>query len=127
MAILLCDNNSLIKNGNCFNNCGLNTLINQAILVYFLEQIRAKKSGTAVRTPNQLRSAVASLGATPIDAVADGLDDAVAQVWAINSGVVGASTQTIAQIRAAANQFANMSIDELRTMEVSIRCSLASF
>lgn len=125
MAILACDNTSLIKNGNCFNNCGLSTLIDQAMLVYFLEQIRAQKAGNAVRTPNQLRSAVAGLGATPIDPVADGLDVAAAQVWAIKSGVAGASTQTLAQIRAASNQFANMSIDELRTMEVSIRCALA--
>lgn len=125
MAILACDNTSLIKNGNCFNNCGQSTKLNQAMMVQLLEQIRAQKAGNAVRTANQLRSAVASLGATPIDFVADGLDVAVAQVWAIKSGVAGASTQTVAQLTKAAYQLTNMSIDELRTMEVSIRCALA--
>ncbi len=128
MAVLIgCDINTLIKDGNCFNNCGSSTLVNQAQLVYLLEQVRAKKAGVAARTPNQLRSAAACLGCQPIDPVADGLDVAIAQQWAVNVGVAGTTIQTRSALQSAATQFINMSLDDLRTIEVLIRCALAQF
>ena len=63
----------------------------------------------------------------PIDPVADANDAAVAQAGAIAAGVSGSSTQTIAQIRAAINAFANMSLDDRRTIEILLRCQLNAF
>ncbi len=125
MATIGCDLTTLVNDAKCFQ-C-FSEKQNQAALVYFLEQVRAQKAGNAVRTPNQLRTATAGLANFPVDPVADAADVAVAQQWAQAAGVAGASTQTIAAINRAIVQFANMSLDDLRTIEILIRCNLAAF
>lgn len=125
MAAVACDLNSLLKNGRCFQCFG--ELENQAIVVYFLNQLLAKKQGVTTPTPNSLRQTVECIACTRPETVADNLDSAVAQAGAIAAGVAGASTQTIAQIRAGANPFKNMSLSELRAMEIYLRCNLNSF
>lgn len=120
-----CDLNTLIRGQKCF--ACLSQLENQAAVVYFLEQRRAKLLGQTAQTANQLRQAAACLGCFPTDNVADGLDSFVAQAGAIAAGVPGASTQTIAQIRNAIKGLANTSLDELRTMEILLRCQSNAF
>lgn len=120
-----CDLNTLVRGQKCF--ACLSQKENQAAIVLFLEQRRAKLLGVTALTANQLRSAAACLGCFPTDPVADALDAFVAQQGAIAAGVAGASTQTIAQIRNAIKGLANTSLDELRTMEVLLRCQSNAF
>jgi len=124
MAVILgCDVNSLIKNAACFNGC-IGTLQTQAALVYLMEQRRAQLSGTAVRTPNQLRAAAACFRCTAIDPVADGLDVSVAQEGYI---IAGGSIQSVQQVISASKAFFSMSLSELRAIEIQIWCALQSF
>lgn len=125
MAILACDLNSLNKNSSCFQ-C-LSQLQKQAALVYLMEQRLAVLSGAKARNVNTLSTAVAGFRAAPIDPVCDEFDVAVAQEGAIISGVPGAATQTITQLKVALNPFANTSLSQLRAMEIAIRCALQSF
>lgn len=126
MATVKCDLNSLLQNAKCFA-CFDSELKNQAIVVYFLNQLLAKKQGVTPQTPNQLRATAACIACARPENVADSLDSAVAQAGAIAAGVAGASTQTIAQIRQAANPFVNMSLSELRAIEIILRCNLNAF
>jgi len=125
MATVTCTLNNLIQSAKCFS-C-FSEKENQAAIVYFLEQRRAQLAGQTPQTPNQLRTQSACMTCIPIDPVADANDAAVAQAGAIAAGVSGSSTQTIAQIRAAINAFANMSLDDLRTIEILLRCQLNAF
>lgn len=125
MATVNCDLNSLIRNGKCFS-C-FSELENQAAIVYFLNQRLAKLQAVTPQTPNQLRATAACISCTRPETVADNLDTAVAQAGAIAAGVAGASTQTIAQVKQAANAFRNMSLSELRAIEVLLRCQLNAF
>jgi hypothetical protein len=125
MATVNCDLNTLIQSAKCFG-C-LSEKENMAALVYFLEQRRAALASATPRTANQLNAVVACQRCLPVDPVVDALDTAVAQAGAIAAGASGASTQTIAQIRAAANAFANMSLDDLRTIEIYLRCQLNAY
>lgn len=125
MATVKCDLTTLLKQGACFSCFGEKE--NQAIVVYFLNQRLAKLQAVTPQTPNQLRASAACISCTRPQSVADNLDSAVAQAGAVAAGVAGASTQTIAQIRAAANAFTNMSLSELRAIEVSLRCALNAF
>lgn len=120
-----CDLNTLVRGQKCFACLPQKEL--QAAVVFFLEQRRARLLGQTALTANQLRSASACLNCFPIDPVADALDAYVAQQGAIAAGVVGASTQTIAQIRNAIKGLANTSLDELRNMEVLLRCQSNAF
>lgn len=124
-AVQKCDLSSLLQAGKCF--ACFSTLQNQAAIVYFLSQRFAKLNGTAVPTPGALRASVQALKASSINATADNLDAAVAQAGAVAAGVPGASTQTIAQIGAAILPFANMSLTDLRAIEVLLRCQLNQF
>ena len=125
MAVVACDLNTIIKQARCFQ-C-FSQRENQAAIVYFLEQRRAKLAGQNAQTTNQLRSTSACLGCAPTDPVADALDAGVAQAGAIAAGVAGASTQTISQVRSAIQPLVNLSLDDLRTMEILLRCQLNSF
>lgn len=125
MATVKCDLNTLLQASKCFN-C-FSELQNQAIKVYFLNQRLAKLQGVTPQTPNQLRTTAACIICTRPESVADNLDSAVAQAGAIAAGVAGASTQTIAQIRAGANPFMNMSLSDLRAIEVILSCQLNAF
>jgi hypothetical protein len=120
-----CDLNTLVRGQKCFACLPQKEL--QAAIVYFLEQRRAKLLGVTPLTANQLRTAAACLGCFAIDPVADALDSYVAQQGAIAAGVAGASTQTIAQIRNAIKALANTTLDDLRTMEVLLRCQSNAF
>lgn len=125
MATVKCDLNSLLQQGKCF--ACFSELEAQAAIVYFLNQRVAKLQGVTPQTPNQLRATAACLTCTRPEVVADNLDTAVAQAGAIAAGVAGASTQTIAQIKAASNAFRNMSLSELRSIEVLLRCQDNAF
>lgn len=125
MATVDCTLNTLVKASKCFN-C-FSEKENQAALVYFLNQRLSKLQGVTAQTPAQLRAATTCLGCVPTDPVCDALDAAVAQAGAVAAGVAGASTQTAAQIKAASLSFANMSLDDLRTLEVYLRCQLNAF
>jgi hypothetical protein len=120
-----CDLNTLVRGQKCF--ACLSQKEDQAAVVYFLEQRRAKLLGVTSLTANQLRAAAACLGCFPVDPMADGLDAFVAQAGAIAAGVAGSSTQTITQIRNAIKGLANTSFDELRTMEILLRCQSNAF
>jgi hypothetical protein len=120
-----CTLNALVQGQKCY--ACLSEKENQAAIVYWLEQRRAKLLGVTPQTTAQLRAAAACLGCFPTDPVADGLDAYVAQAGAIAAGVTGASTITIAQIRAAIKGLANTSLDELRTMEIIARCASNAF
>lgn len=125
MATVNCTLNQLIQQAKCFN-C-FSQKENQAAIVYFLEQRRAKLASQTAQTPTQLRASSSCVACIPVDPVADAQDAAIAQQGAIAAGVAGASTQTIAQIRQAINALANMSLDDLRTMEIVLRCQLNAF
>lgn len=125
MATVNCDLNTLVKAAKCFNCFAEKE--NQAAKVYFLNQRLAKLQGVTAQTPTQLRAAIQCLGCVPVDPVCDALDAAVAQAGAVAAGVAGASTQTAAQIKAASLSFANMSLDDLRTLEIYLRCQLNAF
>lgn len=125
MATVICTLNQLITQAKCFG-C-FSQKENMASIVYFLEQRRAKLAGQTPQTPSQLRSASTCLACVPMDNVADAQDAAVAQQGAIAAGVTGASTQTITQIRQAITPFVEMPLDDLRTMEVLLRCQLNAF
>lgn len=125
MATVACDLATLIAAQRCYACFGQK--INQAAMVYWLEQRRAKLAGQTPLTAVQLLAASKCLECFPVDPVADGLDAAVAQAGAVAAGVAGANTITIAQIRANINQFANLSLDDLRTIEISVRCLLNAF
>lgn len=121
MSTVACDINTLIKNAKCFN-C-FSQKENQAAIVYFLEQRRAALAVQTPQTPAQLRKAVQCF-CTPADDISDAYDVAVAQVGAI---VQGQANQTVAQIRSAINPFVNMSLKELRLMEILARCALNAY
>lgn len=125
MATVKCDLTTLQQQGKCF--ACFSELENQAAVVYFLNQRLAKLQAVTPQTPNQLRASAQCLTCTRPESVADNLDAAVAQAGAVAAGVAGASTQTIAQIKQASNPFRNMSLSELRSIEVLLRCSLNAF
>jgi hypothetical protein len=125
MATVNCTTASLVLAQKCYSCFGQK--INQAAMVYWLEQRRAKLAGTTPLTAVQLLAASRCLECFPIDPVADGLDAAVAQAGAVAAGVVGASTITISQIRANINQFANLTLDDLRSIELVTKCALNAF
>jgi hypothetical protein len=125
MATVVCTLPTLRNQAKCFS-C-FSQLENQAAIVYFLEGRRAKLAGTAAKNAFQLRQDTACFACTPVDPVADNLDAAIAQAGAVAANVTGASTQTITQIRAAIKALANVSLDDLRTMEIAIRCALNAF
>lgn len=125
MAAVKCDLNTLLANGKCFQCFG--ELENQAIVVYFLNQLLAKKQGVTAPTPNSLRQTAECIACSRPETVADNLDSAVAQAGAVAAGVTGAATQTIAQIRAGATPFKNMTLTELRAIEIYLRCNLNAF
>lgn len=104
----------------------LSELENQAAIVYFLEQTRAKLAGQTPLNVNQLRQAAACLACIPTDPVADALDAAVAQAGAIGVGDT-ASAASIAAIRKAIKGLANTSLDDLRSIEINLRCQLNAF
>lgn len=120
-----CDQRTLVNGQKCY--ACLSEKEEQAAVVYWLEQRRAKLLSVTPLTTAQLRSAAACLGCFPIDPAADALDAFVAQGGAIAAGVTGASTITIAQIRNAIKGLANTSFDELRTMEILLRCQSNTF
>lgn len=124
MASVNCSISNLIASSKCFN-C-LSQIEDAAAVVYFLELRRAQLAGVAPDSPATLRKAVQCF-CTPPDLVADALDAAVAQAGAVAGGVVAAGTMTMAQIRSAINPFRNMSISELRNMEILLRCKLNAF
>lgn len=123
-AAVKCDLTTLNKAQSCFN-C-FSELQNQAALVYLLNQTLAALQGVTPQTPNQLRATAACVNCTRPESVADGLDVAVAQAGAVIAGAA-AGTQTVTQIKAAANPFRNMSLSELRSIEVILRCQLNAF
>lgn len=125
MATVQCDLKTLQQQGKCF--ACFSELENQAAIVYFLNQRLAKLQAVTPQTPNQLRASAACIACTRPENTADNLDAAVAQAGAVAAGVAGASTQTIAQIKQAANSFRNMSLSELRAIEVLLRCQLNAF
>ena len=125
MPVATCDLNTLIKGQRCY--ACLPQKVNQAAMVYWLEQTRAKLAGVTPLTANQLLGASKCLECFPTNDVCDALDAFVAQQGAIGVGVAGASTITIAQIRAAINLLSNMSLDDLRTIEIATRCALNAF
>lgn len=124
-AVQKCDINTMITGSKCF--ACLSQIENQAAIVYFLMQRFAQLNGTAQQSVNQLRSQVQQFSISSVDLLADNLDVFVAQQGAIAASVPGASSQTIAQIRAAIKGFANTSLSELRAMEVLLRCRLNQF
>ena len=125
MATVKCDLNTLQQQGKCF--ACFSELEAQAAMVYFLNQRLAKLQAVTPQTPAQLRATAACLSCTRPEVIADNLDAAVAQLGAIAAGVAGSSTQTIAQVKAASNAFRNMSLSELRSIEVILRCQLNAF
>lgn len=125
MATVKCDLNSLNATAKCF--ACFSELQNQAALIYFLNQRLAKLQGVTAQTPAQLRASAACIACTRPEVIADNFDAAVAQAGAVAAGVAGASTQTNAQIAAAMNPFLNMSLSELRAIEVLLRCQLNAF
>lgn len=125
IVAVACDLNTLVRGQKCY--ACLSEKEVQAAIVYWLEQRRAKLTGQTAQTTAQLRQMGSCLGCFPTDPVADGLDAFVAQQGAVAAGVAGASTITIAQIRNAIKGLANTSLDELRTMEIFLRCQSNSF
>lgn len=119
-----CDLNSLNQNGKCF--ACFSQKENQAAVVYFLNQTLAKLQGVTPQTPNQLRASTACLGCVPTNPTADNLDSAVAQAGAVAVGD-SASSASIAAIRKAINPFVNMSLDDMRTIEIALRCQLNAY
>jgi len=122
MATVVCTQNALVTGQKCY--ACFAQLQNQAALVYWLEQRRARLAGQTALTANQLRAAAACLGCFPIDPVADGLDAYVAQDGARAAGV---ASQTISQVAANSKGLANMPLDDLRTIEIMLRCQLNAF
>lgn len=120
-----CDLNSLNKAGQCF--ACFSELQNQAAMVYLLNLTLATLQGVVAQTPGQLRASAACLNCTRPAAVADNFDVAVAQAGAVVAGVPNATNLTVAQIKAGANPFRNMSLSELRSIEILLRCQLNSF
>lgn len=122
MATVVCTLNALVQGQKCYSCLSEKEI--QAAIVYWLEQRRAKLAGVTALTANQLRAAAACLGCFSTDPVADALDAYVAQDGARAAGV---AIPTIAQIRNASKGLANTSLDELRTMEIMLRCQLNAF
>jgi hypothetical protein len=121
IATAKCDLNTLLKSNPCFN-C-FSELESQAVLVYLLSLTVAGLSGNAVQTPAALRAGTACINCSPPETVADNMDLVVAQQGAQNAGSALASA-SIAAIKKAANPFRNMSLSELRSIEILLRCQL---
>lgn len=119
-----CDLNTINQNAKCF--ACFSQKENQAAIVYFLNQTLAKLQNATPQTPNQLRSTTACLACVPTDPVADNMDASVAQSGAIAVGD-SASSGSIAAIRKAINPFVNMSLDDMRTIELYLRCQLNAY
>lgn len=124
-TVVDCSLNTLIQSQRCYSCFGQK--INQAAIVYWLEQRRAKLAGQTPNNANQLIAAIKCLECFSTDPVADGLDAAVAQAGAVAAGVAGAANMPIATIRSNINSLANLSLDDLRTIEVNLRCLLNAF
>jgi hypothetical protein len=122
MATVVCTLSALVQGQKCYACLSQKEV--QAAIVYWLEQRRAKLAGQTPLTTNQLRAAAACIGCFPTDPTADGLDAYVAQDGARAAGV---AIPSISQIRNAIKGLANTSLDELRTMEISLRCQLNAF
>jgi len=125
MATVNCDLKTLLSQSACFQ-C-FSELQNQAAKVYFLNQRLAKLQGVTPQTVNQLRASAACIACTRPESVADNLDSLVARMGAVAAGAPGISTQTIAQTKAAMKGFANLSLSELRAIEVLLSCQLNAF
>ncbi len=125
MATVTCSLTQLLALTKCFN-C-FSELENQAAIVYLLNQRLAKLQGVTPQTPNQLRASAACLSCTRPEAVADAFDSSVALQGAIAAGVAGASTLTPAQIKNAAKAFRNMSMSDLRAIQILLGCQLNAF
>lgn len=126
MAVpVACDLNTVNKAAKCY--ACFSELESQAAMVYFLNQTLATLQGVTPQTPVQLRQAAACIVCNRPEAVADDFDVAVAQAGAVVAGVPNAGTITTAQVKAAANPFRNMSLTELRAIELVLRCNLNQF
>jgi hypothetical protein len=122
--IVACDLNTLNQNSKCFS-C-FSQKENMAAVVYFLNQTVAKLQGVTPQTPNQLRATTRCLACLSMDPVADNKDASVAQQGAILVGDT-ASNASIAAIRKAINPFVNMNLDDMRSIELLLRCQLNAF
>jgi len=122
MATVVCTQSALVQGQKCY--ACLSEKEVQAAIVFFLEARRAALAGQTARTTAQLRQMAACLGCFPTNSEADGLDAYVAQDGARAAGV---AIPSITQIRNLIKGLANTSLDELRTMEITIRCQLNAF
>jgi len=121
IAAAKCDLNTLLKSSPCFN-C-LSELESQAVLVYLLSLTVSALSGNAVQTPAVLRAITACINCSRPATVCDNMDLVVAMQGAQNAGSALASASTAA-LKKAANPFRNMSLQELRSIEILLRCQL---
>ena len=121
IAAQKCDLNTLLKSSPCFN-C-LSELESQAVLVYLLSLTVSGLSGNAVQTPAALRSGTACINCSRPESVCDNMDLVVAMQAAQNAGSAAASA-SVAALKKAANPFRNMSLSELRSIEILLRCQL---
>jgi hypothetical protein len=119
-----CDLNTINQNAKCFG-C-FSQKENQAAIVYFLNQTLAKLQGVTPQTPNQLRATTKCLACLSVDPVADNKDASIAQAGAIAVGD-SASAGSIAAIRKAVNPYVNMNLDDMRTIELYLRCQLNAY
>ncbi len=125
MPSVKCDLNTLNQAGKCW--ACFSELQAQAALVYFLNQTLATLQSVTPQTPNQLRQTAACINCTRPETVCDNLDVAVAQAGAVAAGVPGAGTISASQVKAASNAFRNMSLSELRSIEIILRCQINAF
>ena len=124
MSAVDCTLNTLIKNQGCYT-C-FSEMECLAAVDYLLSRRLASLSASAVLTPAQLRSQTACLACSRPELVADAMDVWVARAGAINGGAA-ISTMTPAQLKAAFNPFRNMTMNELRSIEIYLRCSLNAY
>ena len=121
IAAAKCDLNTLLKTSPCFN-C-FSELESQALLVYLLSLTVSGLSGNAVQTPAALRAAIQCINCSRPAIVCDNMDLVVAQQGAQNAGSALASASAAA-LKKASNAFRNMSLSELRSVEILLRCQL---
>ena len=124
-AVQTCDFTTLNKAAACFD-C-MSVLEKQAALVFFLNRRLGVLNGAGPQTPNALRSQTTAFIRGSVDPLTDAMDALIAQKGAVAAGDAAAGTLTMAQIRAQINAFAHMSYQELRAMELLLRCNLNQF
>jgi hypothetical protein len=120
-----CDINTLNRGSNapCFDCHG--ELQKQAVMVYLLSVTLAALQGVTPQTPNALRAAVQLIAASRPENVCDQMDVAVAYNGAMAAGAAQVTQgQSVAVITNAAKQFRNMSLTDLRAIEIFLRCQL---